>query len=240
MVDDKLRILIVEDSQVTARMLRGMLETQSDFTVVGTAETGQEAVRRTTELHPDVILMDIHLPDVSGLDICKAIKEDPRTAMVPVLHMSATNISTPDQVRGLEGGADGYLVEPVPPDVLVATADTYTADEIAELEAKYCGRVEVLDRMATVSTSARLRLLQLRLGKRISEVRLIVDDECAAARCRHDPAQAFMDRAAGPGTGGKFDGEARSALGWIVQPERSAMRFNYAEAEGQANTGPLA
>jgi D-glycero-beta-D-manno-heptose 1-phosphate adenylyltransferase len=51
----------------------------------------------------------------------------------------------------------------------VATADTYTPDEIAELEAKYCGRVEVLERMATVSTSARLRLLQLRLGKRISE-----------------------------------------------------------------------
>ena len=61
------------------------------------------------------------------------------------------------------------LIRAVRPDVLVATADTYTAEEIADLEADYCGRVEVLDRMATVSTSARLRLLQLRLGKRISE-----------------------------------------------------------------------
>lgn len=61
------------------------------------------------------------------------------------------------------------LIRAVRPDVLVATADTYTDEEIAELEADYCGRVEVLDRMATVSTSARLRLLQLRLGKRISE-----------------------------------------------------------------------
>ena len=61
------------------------------------------------------------------------------------------------------------LIRAVRPDVLVATADTYTAAEIADLEADYCGRVEVLDRMATVSTSARLRLLQLRLGKRISE-----------------------------------------------------------------------
>jgi len=61
------------------------------------------------------------------------------------------------------------LINAVRPDVLVATADTYDPDEIAELEAKHCGRVEVLDRMATVSTSARLRLLQLGLGERMSQ-----------------------------------------------------------------------
>jgi D-beta-D-heptose 7-phosphate kinase/D-beta-D-heptose 1-phosphate adenosyltransferase len=61
------------------------------------------------------------------------------------------------------------LIRAVRPDVLVATAETYTPDEITELEAKYCGRVEVLDRMATVSTSARLRLLQFGLGERMSQ-----------------------------------------------------------------------
>lgn len=61
------------------------------------------------------------------------------------------------------------LISAVRPDVLVATAETYTPEEIAELEAKYCGRVEVLERMATVSTSARLRLLQLSLGERMSQ-----------------------------------------------------------------------
>ena len=55
------------------------------------------------------------------------------------------------------------LIDAVQPNVLVATADTYTAEEIAELEAKHCGRVEVLERMATVSTSARLRRIQLGL-----------------------------------------------------------------------------
>ena len=54
------------------------------------------------------------------------------------------------------------LLEAVRPDVLVATADTYDKEEIRDLEAKYCGRVEVLDRMATISTTARLRLLQIR------------------------------------------------------------------------------
>ena len=55
------------------------------------------------------------------------------------------------------------LIKVVRPDVLVATADTYDAGQIAELEARYCGRVEVLERMATVSTSARLRRIQLGL-----------------------------------------------------------------------------
>lgn len=61
------------------------------------------------------------------------------------------------------------LVEAVRPDVLVATEDTYKPDEIEELERDYCGRVEVLERMATVSTSARLRLLQLDLARHLSE-----------------------------------------------------------------------
>lgn len=65
------------------------------------------------------------------------------------------------------------LIKAVRPDVLVATAETYAPEEIAELERDCCGRVEVLDRMATVTTSARLRLLQLGLAellsKRVSE-----------------------------------------------------------------------
>jgi rfaE bifunctional protein nucleotidyltransferase chain/domain len=61
------------------------------------------------------------------------------------------------------------LIRVVRPDVLVATAETYSADEIAELEAKYCGRVEVLERMATVSTSARLRRLQMGLAEKLSQ-----------------------------------------------------------------------
>jgi D-glycero-beta-D-manno-heptose 1-phosphate adenylyltransferase len=60
------------------------------------------------------------------------------------------------------------LIRAVRPDVLVATADTYTDEEIKELEDGLCGRVAVLDRMATVSTSARLRLLQLRLAETVA------------------------------------------------------------------------
>jgi D-beta-D-heptose 7-phosphate kinase/D-beta-D-heptose 1-phosphate adenosyltransferase len=61
------------------------------------------------------------------------------------------------------------LIKAVRPDVLVATAETYTDEQIAELESKYCGKVEVLERMATVSTSARLRRLQMGLAEKLSK-----------------------------------------------------------------------
>jgi D-beta-D-heptose 7-phosphate kinase/D-beta-D-heptose 1-phosphate adenosyltransferase len=61
------------------------------------------------------------------------------------------------------------LIQAVHPDVLVVTQETYSPDEIAELEAKHCGRVEVLERMAVVSTSARVRLLQLQLAEMMSK-----------------------------------------------------------------------
>jgi rfaE bifunctional protein nucleotidyltransferase chain/domain len=63
------------------------------------------------------------------------------------------------------------LIEAVRPDVLVATADTYGPDEIVELESRFCGRVEVLERMATISTSARLRRIQLGLPEPPSDQR---------------------------------------------------------------------
>jgi rfaE bifunctional protein nucleotidyltransferase chain/domain len=82
------------------------------------------------------------------------------------------------------------LIKAVSPDVLVATAETYSDDEIAELEAKYCGRVEVLERMATVSTSARLRRLQMglaemmskKLSERLPELLQDVIDEAGGSR----------------------------------------------------------
>jgi rfaE bifunctional protein nucleotidyltransferase chain/domain len=88
-----------------------------------------------------------------------AVPESERLRMVT--HQRGVGLVT---LKGVEDPR-WALIEAVRPDVLVATAETYTPEEIKELEAKYCGRVEVLERMATVSTSARLRRLQLRQGR---------------------------------------------------------------------------
>ncbi|HTM51452.1 MAG TPA: response regulator, partial [Bryobacteraceae bacterium] len=88
---------------------------------VDEAATGAETLRITASKQFSLVILDVNLPDVSGFEICRRLKADPNSSHVPVLHVSATNVSAQAKVRGLESGADGYLVEPVEPEVLVAT-----------------------------------------------------------------------------------------------------------------------
>jgi signal transduction histidine kinase len=86
------------------------------------AGTGAEALA-ALRLRPDLVLLDINLPDIDGFEVCRRIKENPDTASVLVLHLSASNVHPKDQVTGLETGADGYLTEPVEPSVLIANVN---------------------------------------------------------------------------------------------------------------------
>jgi len=75
----------------------------------------RQAARR-----PSLVLLDVQLPDADGLDLCRRIKADPATASVPVLIVSGVATAPADRARGVDGGADGYLVKPVDPDELLA------------------------------------------------------------------------------------------------------------------------
>ncbi len=112
------RILFVEDDvgkrYVIARQLRAV-----EFDVVEAA-TGAEALAKITPEF-DIAILDMKLPDMYGWDICRRIKENPQTASVLVLELSATMATAHDRARGLELGADAYLVHPVELVELVAT-----------------------------------------------------------------------------------------------------------------------
>jgi len=84
------------------------------------AMTGEQALRLTRELKPQLVLLDVHLPDVSGIEVCRRIKSDPSIASILVIQTSATFTEGSDRVRGLEGGADAYLTEPIEADELIA------------------------------------------------------------------------------------------------------------------------
>ena len=77
------------------------------------AATGEDALRLAHELKPELMLLDVHLPDVSGIEICRRIKTDPSINSILVIQTSATFTEVRDRVRGLEGGADAYLTEPI-------------------------------------------------------------------------------------------------------------------------------
>lgn len=110
-------ILIVDDDEPSRYTLSHYLKRAGYRTFE--AKTGQEALSLAKE-RPDLVLLDINLPDMLGYEVCKRLKSDPLTAGIPVLHVSATYRTMADKVRALDEGADGYLGWPVEPEELVA------------------------------------------------------------------------------------------------------------------------
>jgi PAS domain S-box-containing protein len=87
---------------------------------VSEAATGTDALRLARELKPEIMLLDVRLPDISGIEVCRRIKTDPDTASILVVQTSATFTEGSDRIRGLEGGADAYLTEPIEAAELIA------------------------------------------------------------------------------------------------------------------------
>jgi signal transduction histidine kinase len=111
-------ILNVDDNDA-ARYVKSRILTAAGFQVVEAA-TGAAMRRLLAERSPDLVLLDIKLPDANGRALCIEIKADPSTAQVVVLQTSASHADTAHRVASLEAGADGYLVEPIEPEELVA------------------------------------------------------------------------------------------------------------------------
>ncbi len=112
-------VLNVDDDEI-ARYAKTRILMRSGLRVIETSN-GEDALRRARDDQPDIVVLDVRLPDLSGLEVCRRLKADPATAGILVLQTSASKVSSEDRVRGLEGGADHYLAQPFEPDELVAT-----------------------------------------------------------------------------------------------------------------------
>jgi two-component system phosphate regulon response regulator PhoB len=111
------RVLIVEDEQDLCQLLEHNLSRDGfDVTV---AYTGEEGLRLIGEQPLDLVLLDLMLPQMDGLEVCRRVKRDPATADVPIVMVTAKG-EEPDIVTGLELGADDYITKPFSPRVLLA------------------------------------------------------------------------------------------------------------------------
>ncbi|MFD5829767.1 SpoIIE family protein phosphatase [Lentzea sp. NPDC060358] len=115
------RVLVVDDLEASRFIASSWLRRNGH--VVVEATTAAEALTALEGQTFDLVLLDVHLPDMSGYDVTERIKADPRTSSVPVVMLSATYIEPEDKVTGLTRGADAYLTEPVDPGELLANVE---------------------------------------------------------------------------------------------------------------------
>ncbi len=114
------KILVVEDDPDQLEAIRGNLK-DAGF-AIGTAVNGVDALIKTRSVSPDLIVLDLMLPELNGLDICKTLRENPATASIPVIMLTGMD-SYFTRAAGFEAGINVYLTKPYQPEELVAKVE---------------------------------------------------------------------------------------------------------------------
>ncbi|MCX4583093.1 response regulator transcription factor [Streptomyces sp. NBC_01481] len=127
MADKTIHVLLVDDHQVVRRGLRTFLEVQDDIEVVGEAADGAEGVARAEELKPDVVLMDVKMPGMDGIDALRKMRELANPAKVLIV-TSFTEQRT--VVPALRAGASGYVYKDVDPEALAGAIRSVHAGHV--------------------------------------------------------------------------------------------------------------
>jgi CheY-like chemotaxis protein len=121
-------VLVIDDQESNRYTTRLMLQ-QAGFEVKEAA-TGYDGLRVAGQL-PDVIILDLHLPDISGIDLCLLLKSSPLTSRIPVINVTAAYAGSEERTQALDAGADGYLTRPLEAPRLLATMKALLARRAA-------------------------------------------------------------------------------------------------------------
>lgn len=104
------KLLIIDDDEQIHLLVSRFLKRKS-WEYYG-ASTGAEGLEKSSSLRPDIVLLDIELPDVEGWEVCRRLKSDPTLNAMPVLMVSGHRLSPDDKVAGIKAGADDFLSKP--------------------------------------------------------------------------------------------------------------------------------
>jgi DNA-binding NarL/FixJ family response regulator len=162
---EPIRVLIADDHALFRRGLEMVLDEETDIELVGQAGDGAEAVKAAGELLPDIVLMDIRMPKISGIEACRAMKEVAPTSKIVILTISDEE---EDLFEAIRAGASGYLLKDIP------------LDEVAEaVRSVHGGQSLINPSMA---------------GKLITEFATLANRDTAEDRTQHVAAPKLTDR----------------------------------------------
>jgi two-component system, OmpR family, phosphate regulon response regulator PhoB len=131
--DVKMRILIIEDDPALIELLKYNLEAEGFETTI--VEDGDNAMATIEDEQPDLMILDWMLPNTSGIEICRQVRQKPSSKDLPVIMLTARNEET-DRIRGLKTGADDYVVKPFSPKELLARIDALMRRAYPEKQAQ--------------------------------------------------------------------------------------------------------
>lgn len=179
----RIRVLSVDDHALIREGVAAMIRDQPDLELVAEAATGREAIERFREFRPDVTLMDIRLPDASGIDAAIAIREESPQARILILSTFEGDV---DVQRALAAGARGYLLKSMPPeDLLEAIRQVHAGRKfiparLAAQLAEFLGEDTLTQREIEV-------LVEVARGLRNREIadRLNITEETVKVHLRH-------------------------------------------------------
>ena len=141
------KILVVDDEDYIVELVKFNLEKEGYQVIV--ANDGRSALNMVQAEHPDLILLDIMLPNVDGLEVCRILKQSSTTNSIPIIMLTAKGDEI-DTVLGLEMGADDYIKKPFSPREMVARVKAFTALKILEAEKAVGEKVYVIKDLIVV------------------------------------------------------------------------------------------
>jgi adenylate cyclase len=151
------RILVVDDTPHNVKLLADLLSAKGY--AVSTAASGREALAKVDAEHPDLILLDVVMPEMSGYEVCRKLRDNPATAVLPVVLVTALDPGE-ERIKGLESGADDFLTKPIQQAELLARVRSLLRikryqDELADLNRTLEERVR--DQVAQLERLGRLK-----------------------------------------------------------------------------------
>jgi len=178
-----IRVLSIDDHPLLSEGIATMINSQPDMRLVASASTGHEGILKHREVNPDITLMDLRLPDLSGIDAVLAIRQESPHARIIMLTMFAGDA---DIQRALQAGAQGYLLKSTPPDQMVDTIRQVhagrkrVAPEVASHLAEHMGDEPLSNREIEV-------LRHVSEGNRNREIakRLFISEDTVKAHLKH-------------------------------------------------------